>query len=154
MSQLSLFGDPPEDPKPTKPKPEPKPQPPPEKQEPIHAEVASVLPEWRCIVIACGCVTEGAEILGHPICSRHNTDRTREVMATGAWPAWYGYEGTWRIVPTVRRLDDLGHTWSRLHPSGTCETCGISYGDWQRKRFELPCEDYEQPDTRKGLFRP
>lgn len=63
MSQLSLFGDPPEDPKPTKPRPEPKPQPPPEKQEPIHAKVASVLPEWRCIVIACACVTEGAEIL-------------------------------------------------------------------------------------------
>ena len=101
----------PEEPKPPKPKPKPQPEPKPQETGPIHA-AAEVKPLWQCMVIACISVTTGAEIDGHPICELHNTDRTREVIATGAWPAWYGYQGEWKIVPTVRRM---AHRQCRYH---------------------------------------
>lgn len=168
MSQLSLF-DAPADveeekprskefeplPKEPKPKPTPKPEPPPEEPGPIHATVEDTeRPSWQCIVISCAAVTRGAEIDGHPICDLHNTDRTREVMATGSWPAWYGYEGVWSICPTVRRLDNLGHSWSSTGRAGRCENCDMTYTKWNANQFETPCNGYEQPDTTKGLFRP
>lgn len=111
--------------------------------------------EERCILIACACVTMGVEIDGHPVCNQHDTDRTREIIATGAWPAWYGYEGKWRVVPTIRRLDDLGHTWVGVgFNEKHCETCGMRHAVWVQARFETACKNYEQPDTTKGLFRP
>lgn len=110
--------------------------------------------EDRCIVIGCGCVTMGDEIDGHPICGLHNTDVTRAIMATGAWPAWYGYAGKWIVVATVRRLDDMGHTWAGIAADKHCGACGLPYATWTKDRFTAACTDYAQPDTTKGLFRP
>ena len=109
----------------------------------------------RCFVIGCGCVATGREIDGHPVCGLHDTPETRAVMAAGSWPAWYGYAGKWSIVATVRRLDDLGHTWvGTITAAKSCSTCGLGYPQWQRNRFETACKNYQQPDTTKGLFRP
>jgi hypothetical protein len=159
--QLDLFGMPagdPERPKPPpRPKPKPSPEPLPPKDGPIHAAwpADDVQLEDRCIVIGCACVSMGAEIDGHPVCGQHDTDETRKVMATGSWPAWYGYEGKWRVVPTVRRLDDLGHSWEgAVFNEKTCATCGLRYAKWTQGRFETTCTEYVHPDMREGLFRP
>jgi hypothetical protein len=159
MSQLSLFDEPrpkPEqEPSPKEPKPRPKPptEPRPDEHGPIQV-TADVKPSWQCIVIGCAAVTMGAQIEGHPVCDLHDTDRTREVIGTGAWPSWYGYEGEWRIVPTVRRFDNLGHNWSGLGSDGKCNHCAMTYTSWSQNRFDLPCSEYENPDLTKGLFRP
>jgi hypothetical protein len=109
----------------------------------------------RCIVIGCSCVTMGAEIEGRPVCNLHDTAATREVMATGAWPAWYSYSGKFRVVPTVRRLDDMGHAWAGVITSEKyCKNCELRYFAWASNRFAMACIGYQQPDLTKGLFRP